>query len=142
MFGSYIASHMNMKADIYILQAAQSESGAITRKWLYSKTINCRAEALDTLKGGKIIDQTVDGFYDQIIVRLKTTEQISRRARITAIRSSDGKSVFPEIERIQQPDIIFEIKNTHAVTDPFGKISYYETLLKKAVVQENDIYNP
>jgi hypothetical protein len=26
------------------------------------------------------------------------------------------------------------------VTDPFGNISYYETLLRRAVVQENDIY--
>jgi hypothetical protein len=44
MFSSYIGSYMNMKADIYTLQSQQTDSGVFARKWVYSKTIDCRAE--------------------------------------------------------------------------------------------------
>lgn len=141
MFKSFAASHMNMKADIYILQSQQTDSGVFERKWIYSKTVECRAEALETLRGGKVIASSPDGFYDQLTVKFKTMEPVSRRSRITNIRTNDGKIVYPELDRIEPISTIFEIKQSHASVDPFGRISYYETLLKRAVVQENDIYS-
>jgi len=141
MFKSYIASHMNMKADIYSQKPSQSDSGVITRKWVYEKTVECRAEAVDNLRHTKKIDQSVDGFVDSMNVRLKTIDPIARRWRITSIKSNTGQTVFPELDRISQNDTIFEVVTSHAVTDPFGNISYYETILRRAVVQENDIYS-
>jgi len=141
MFKSYAASHMNMKADIYIQKPEQSATGVITRKWLYEKTVDCRAEAVDQFRFFKKIDRTVDGFFDETYVRLKTIEPISRRWRISTIRGNNGKDVFQELDKISQDNTIFEVRESHAVTDPFGNISYYETLLRRAVVQENDIYS-
>lgn len=141
MFKSYIASHMNMKADIYIQKREQSDSGIITRKWIYDQTIECRAEAIDTLRQIKTIDLSVDGFVDRLIVRLKTVEPIPRRCRISYIRDNDGKSIFSELDKISEDPTNFEVATSHAITDPFGRISYYETILRRAVVQENDIYS-
>lgn len=140
MFKSYVTSHMNMLADVYVQRAEQSDSGIIKRKWAYEKTLECRAEAVDNFRYAKHIGQNQDGFLDILFVRLKTTEPISRRWRITSIETNKGASAFPELDKISQPDTIFEVISSHTVTDPFGNISYYETILKRAVVQENDIY--
>lgn len=142
MFKSYAESYMNMRADIYIQKNCQSDSGTITRKWLYEKTISCKAEALTQYRFGmKKIDQTPEGFVDNVDLRIKTTEPLSRRWRITGIKGSDGKSVFREMDKISEDDTIFEIRSVLPVTDPFGKISYYEVLLRRATVQNNDIYS-
>jgi len=142
MFKSYAESYMNMKADIYIQKNCQSDSGTITRQWLYEKTISCKAEALTDYRFAmKKIDQTPEGFVDNVDLRIKTTEPLSRRWRITAIKGSDGKSVFREMDKISEDDTIFEIKSVLPVTDPFGRVSYYEVLLRRATVQNNDIYS-
>lgn len=140
MFRSYASSHMNMKADIYVQKNTQSDSGHIARKWVYEKTVWCRAEAVELTRRGKHIDQSVDGFLDELLVKLKTIEPISRRYRITAIKSNDNKSVYQELDKIALADTIFEVRDSHAVIDPIGRISYYETILRRSVVQENDIY--
>jgi hypothetical protein len=47
-------------------------------------------------------------------------------------------NLFIEIDKIDQPDTIFEVTSSHAVLDPFGKISYYESTIHRVKVQDND----
>lgn len=141
MLNSIVASHMNMQCDIYNLQTTQTESGVFQRKWIYARTVQCRAEAAEKTRAGKIISQTQDGFYDESVLRLKTMDPISKRSRVTNIRSNDGKIVYMELDKIEPTSTIFEVRQSYTVTDPFGRIACYETLLKRAVVQENDIYS-
>ena len=42
-----------------------------------------------------------------------------------------------EIDKINNPDTIFDITATHAVLDPFGKISYYEVTLQRVEIQND-----
>lgn len=131
-----------MKADIYIQKNCQSDSGTITRQWLYEKTISCRAEALTQYRFAmKKIDQSPEGFVDNVDIRIKTTQPLSRRWRISGIKSNDGQSVFREMDKISEDDTIFEIKSVLPVVDPLGKTSYYEVILRRATVQNNDIYS-
>jgi hypothetical protein len=144
---SLIASIMNVTAEVYSQQNIQDENtGAISRQWVYSKTIQCKVEPIkargtSTKGDGKTFDpsQNAQGGYNEgLILKVKTLELLSKRWRVSNIRSSDGKQVFVEIDRINQPDTIFEVTSSHAVLDPFGKVSYYEAVVQRVHVQDND----
>jgi hypothetical protein len=147
MLNSFITSIMNMKADIYKQQNFQDPgTGAISREWVYEKTIQCKIEPVKTkgtsTKGdNKHFGNNQGGsaeYTEGLQIKLKCTELLSKRWRISTIRSSDNQQVFIEIDRYNQPDTIFEVTASHAVLDPFGKISYYEATLIRVPIQDND----
>lgn len=144
---SVVGSIMNMTAQIYIEQNFQDpNSGAISRSWVYHKTIPCKIEPIKTRGTSSRGDNKIfndknnaQGAYDERLqIKMKSPELLSKRWRIESIRSSDGKSVFYEIDRYGKPDTIFEVTSSHAVLDPFGKISYFEASLVRVSVQDND----
>jgi len=144
---SFIGSIMNMTAQVYVQQNVQdANTGAISREWVYSKTIECKIEpikARGTSNRGdnKIFNDSNNGLgaYDERLqIKLKGFELLSKRWRIESIRSSDGQQVFLEIDKYDKPDTIFEVTSSHAVLDPFGKISYFESNLVRVSVQDND----
>jgi hypothetical protein len=144
MINSLIGSLMNMTADIYIQQNSQSSSGNITRQWVYSKTISCRVEALKTGNGmgrtdNKVFDYGNENAYQEHFqLKMKSPEPLSRRWRISSIKDSSGNVVYKEIDRYNQPDMIFDITASHPEVDPFGKTHYYETTIQRVLVQQND----
>lgn len=142
---SFIASIMNMKADVYKQQNTQDpETGAVTRQWVYQKTIQCKIEPIkvggaSTRGDNKIYEKTGEGAYtEKMQLKLKALELMSKRWRIENIRSSDNKSVYVEIDKVDAPDTKFEVTSSHAVLDPFGKISYYESVVTRVQVQDDD----
>jgi len=142
---SFIASIMNMTADIYVQQNIQdSTTGSISRQWVYSKTIQCKIEPIkvggaSTRGDNRIFDKTAEGTYtEKMQLKLKGIQLLSKRWRIENIRSSDGKQVYVEIDKLDQPDTKFEVTSSHAVLDPFGKISYYEAIVTRVQVQDDD----
>jgi hypothetical protein len=144
---SIIASIMNMTMDVQMQQNVQDpDTGAISREWVYEKTIQCKVEPIkargtNTRGDNKIFtagDKTKAGYDENLQLKIKCLELLSKRWRIGNIRSSDGRSVFVEIDRYGQPDTIFEISASHAVLDPFGKISYYEATVHRVPVQTDD----
>jgi len=147
MLNSLITSIMNMKVDIYKQQNFQDPgTGAISREWVYEKTINCKVEPLKAKGTSTKGDNKVFGtgqnaqaeYSEGLQIKLKCTELLSKRWRVTTIRSSDNQQVFVEIDKYNQPDTVFEVMSSHAVLDPFGKISYYEATLIRVQVQDND----
>ena len=144
---SIIASIMNITAEVYGQQNIQDENtGAISRQWVYKKTIQCKVEPIKTrgtsTKGdSKVFDtaQNAQGGYNEgLQLKIKCLELLSKRWRISNVRSSDGQQVFLEIDRINQPDTIFEVTSSHAVLDPFGRVSYYEAIVQRVHIQDND----
>lgn len=142
---SFMGSIMNMKADVYKQQNIQDPStGAIIREWVYYKTIACKVEPIkvggsSSRSDNKVYSKGPEGEYsEKVQLKLKGLELLSKRWRIENIRSSDGQQVFIEIDQIDTPDTIFEVTAAHAVLDPFGKISYYESTLLRVQVQNND----
>lgn len=145
MINSFIASIMNIYADIYVQQNVQDKSsGAIAREWVYDKTVPCKVEpvkvsATSNSNGSKEFAQSsINVYSEKLQLKIKTLEMLSRRWRIHSIKTSDGNQVFTEIDRYGNPDSIFEVVSSHTVLDPFGKISYYESTLQRVPVQNND----
>jgi len=138
---------MNMTAQIYIQQNTQDvNTGAISREWVYDKTIQCKVEPIKT-KGtssrgdNKVFNgsnNAVGSYDERLQIKLKSLQLLSKRWRVEFIRSSDGQQVFLEIDKYDKPDSIFEVTSSHAVLDPFGKISYFESSLVRVSVQDND----
>jgi len=147
MFNSIIGSIMNMNMEIYVQQNYQDpDTGAVSREWIYEKTIPCKIEPIKSrgtsIKGDNKIftagDKTKAGYDENLQLKVKCLELLSKRWRVSSIRSSDGQQVFVEIDKYDMPDTIFEVSASHAVLDPFGKLSYYEATLHRVPVQDND----
>jgi len=135
---------MNMTADIYSQKNTQSQSGAMTRQWLYEKTITCKAMVVKD-DGGKAISDDKQyktgnqGYQENLHVKLQSSVKLSKRFRVMGIKASDGSPVFVESDKYDQQSTVFDVVSSHAVLDPFGKVAYYETNLRRAQVQNNDI---
>ena len=135
---------MNMKCDIYVQQNKQTISGNVSREWVYSKTINCKIEPLKTGNAmgrgdNKVFEHGDDNsYYEKFQLKMKSPISITRRARISSIRDNAGNGVYKEMDRLNQPDMIFDVTASHAEIDPLGKISYYAVTLQRIDVQHND----
>ena len=139
---SFIGSIFNMTAQVYNQSNAQLPSGAMQRDWKYSKTIQCKIEPLSqrgaSVKGdGEQFGLGADGYVETLQLKMKTFEYLSKRQRITAIRSSDNRPVFLEVQKISQDDMIFDVVSCHPVLDPFGKISHYSVNIRRVPVQND-----
>ena len=136
---------MNMSADIYKQQNKQSSSsGTVRREWVYDRTVRCKIEPLKSSGGGnrydnKRFDIGKHNEYDEKLqLKMKVIVPMSKRWRVQNVRSNDGKQVYIEIDKIDAPDTIFEVIASHAVLDPFGRISYYEVTLQRVHVQNDN----
>ena len=144
MLNSIIGSIMNMTADVLTQQNIQSEkSGVVKREWIYDRTIDCKIEPIKSPTSSKYDNKHFGAGsskeYDETLhLKMKCLTQLSKRWRVSNIRSSDGRKVFVEIDRWDTPDTIFEVVQSHAVLDPFGKISYYEVTLQRVHVQNDN----
>ena len=135
---------MNMKADIYKQQNRQDpNTKAIVREWVYDRTIQCRIEPVkvkgaSTRTDNKVFETGTQGDYNEKVqLKMKCQELLSKRWRVENIRSSDGKKVFIEVDKINQPDTKFEVTASHAILDPFARIAYYEAVLLRVQVQDD-----
>ena len=142
MITSLASSFMNMTADVYTQQNGQSSSGAITREWVYDKTIQCKVMPFKASNSdrndSKKFNATSNAAYEEHLrLTMKCLIPISKRFRITGIRSNIGEKVYLELDRIDAPDTIFEVVSSHTVLDPFGNISYYTVVLQRVSVQND-----
>jgi len=142
---STMSSIMNMKADVYEQQNTQDPlTGAIAREWVFRETIVCKIEPVksggaSTRGDSKVFDKGAYGGYaEKLQLKVKCLQLLSKRWRLENIRSSDNQQVFVEIDRYGKPDSLFEVFSSHAVLDPFGKVSYFEAVLQRNPVQSND----
>lgn len=144
---SMVASIMNMTAEIYVQKNFQDpNTGAISREWLYEKTVPCKVEPISargasTKADNKVFGTTNNsqgGYSEGLQLQVKTLELLSKRWRINSIRANDGNQVFVEIDKYDKPDSVFEVVSSHAVLDPFGRVSYYETTVQRVPIQQND----
>lgn len=145
MLDSYIGSIMNMTADVLVQQNQQSSSsGVITREWVYDRTIKCKIEPVKTTGASTRVDNKKfdigkhNEYDEKLQLKMKCLVPFSKRWRVSAIRSSDGKQVYIEIDKHESPDTIFDVTASHAVLDPFGKVSYFEVTLQRVHIQNDN----
>jgi hypothetical protein len=142
---SFMGSIFNMKADVYKQESVQDpDTGAIKRQWLYNHTIQCKIDPFkmknsSSKNDNKSFGGTSDLIYDERIqLKIYCFELLSKRWRIENIRTSDNRPVFIEIDKFDNPDTKFEVTAAHAILDPFGKIAYYESILVRSEVQDDN----
>ena len=141
---SITQSIMNMKCDVYIQQNSQSTSGAVKRTWVYHQTISCRVHPSRTSKAVNVGDNKVfdvgpaKEYEENLELVLKTSIPLSKRYRVTGIKTSEGISAYQELDRYNAPDMIFEVMSSHGQVDPLGKLHFYHSTLRRVPVQDND----
>lgn len=145
MNNSFIQSIMNMSVDLYEQKNTQAAgTGVITREWVYNRTINCRVEPLKTKGSSNKADNKTfsgvkfDEYDEKLQLKMKCMMPISKRWRVSGIRTNDGRQVYTEIDLIDNPDTKFDVTASHAVLDPFGKISYYDVTLQRVHIQSDN----
>lgn len=130
-----------MTADIYHQLTDQDENtGEIKRRWVTLKTIQCLVVPIRESGGSATSDNKVfdKQYTEELEVKLHTSEKLNKRWRVSSIKNIKGISLYTEIDRISNPDTIFEVYASHPIFDIFGNIQYYENHLKRVQVQLND----
>jgi hypothetical protein len=140
MIGSYsIEAKYAMLADIYSVQQKRDENtGEIKRQWLYTSTIPCLAKSI--ISSGVRTpsnDRTIDNRYVvEEIIKINTTQKLSRNSKITNIRDLSGHVLWEEAEVLNNPPTMFSIVGSTPIVDGFGQILEYETTLQRSEIQD------
>ena len=130
-----------MTADIYYQLTEQDDNtNSINRKWIILKNINClimpiRESGGSATSDNKLFDKR---YIEELEIKIHTSEKLSKRRRVSGIKNNKGIQLYKELDRISEPDTIFEVYASHPIFDVFGNINYYENHLKRVQVQLND----
>jgi hypothetical protein len=141
---SMIQVAMKMSADVYKQENTQdADTGAIRRHWEFDHTERCfveptKSDGSSTKTDGKSFGQSINGYSETFQVRAKFNKPLSKRWRITNVTSSNGISIFNEMDKLSNPPMIFEVISCHAMLDPFGRLSHYDVTLERVNIQNND----
>lgn len=142
MYGCITSSLFTMDANIYKQINDQDETtNEITRRWVIDKNIKCLVHPIRESGGSTTSDnKTFNKEYDEELeVKMHTMEKISKRSRVSDIKNSQSNQyLYLEIDKISEPNTIFEVYSTHPVFDLFGNLQYYENHLRRTTTQKND----
>ena len=142
MYGCVTSSIFTMNANIYYQLKDQDESTKeIKRRWVFHKKVSCSISPIKETGSTSTSDNKSFGkdYIEELETKMYTSERLSKRWRVSNIKNSQGNSIYIEIDRISEPDTIFEVYSSHPILDMFGNIQYYENHLKRVSVQQNDI---
>lgn len=139
-YGGAGVALLNMTCDVYIQQQTQDlEHGTINREWTFSEKIPCHIDIITTT-GTSISDNNKQfGFVylEEEKIKMKTTQLLSKRFRITNIRNRSNEVIFLEKDKAGMPPTIFEIESHHPRLDPLGNVLFYESNLRRLQVQND-----
>lgn len=141
---TYVSSIMMMKADIYEQENTQdSKTGIIQRHWELKRTVSCqiqptRSDGGSTKTDGKFYNSENNSYRETAQLRAKFLVPLSKRWRISNVRSSNNELIFKELDTLSQQPTIFEVISCHPMTDPFGRLSHYDVTLERVNIQNND----
>jgi len=138
--GCILSSRYVFKADVYKKVLGTSPSGQMIISWIFEKTINCFAEII--ADGGIKNAGTTEKFdvrYENVDwVKFTSSISLRRSDRVTNIRNADTNEIVWKEEEIKgKPGTWFNSNGSAPITDPFGRVVEYKTLLKRAEVQGN-----
>lgn len=141
MYGCIQNSIFTMRADVYHQLNDQDEiTNEIIRRWTLLKTVPCMISPIRESGGSATSDNKMfdKDYLEELETKMYTSEQLSKRWRVSNISNNANQSIYNEIDRISNPSTMFEVYSSHPIIDMFGNIQYYENHLKRVFVQEND----
>jgi hypothetical protein len=129
-----------MKMDVYRQFDSQNpDTGAIIKEWQYYKTLPCHAKGIisnsATARSGD--RQSFSNKYDnEQVIQIKTVEKITLREKITNITDKNNNVIWEELNFPTNTPTVFEVVGTTPVTDPFGTVIAYNSVLKRSENQQ------
>jgi hypothetical protein len=131
---------LTMNMDIYRQSDSQDpDTGAIIKEWNYIKTIPCYAKGIisnsATARAGD--RQVFNNKYqtDQVI-EVRTLDKLSVREKITNIATEHGDVIWKELDYPTETPTVFEVIGTTPMTDPFGDVLAWNSVLKRSENQQ------
>lgn len=143
---TYVSSVMSMRADVYEQENTQdANTGTLTRHWELRRTVKCyiqptKSDGSSTKSDGKFYNTDKNTYEETSQIRGKFTVPLSKRWRVSNIRSSDNKSIFNEMDLMSGRPTIYEVVSCHPMLDPFGRLSHYDVTMERVNIQNNDSY--
>lgn len=132
-------SLLDMTLDVYVQEVIQDDNtGAIERSWVFVKTIPCH---VDVSKRERVVNPENGKFFsfeyaESDMHKLKTSEKLSKRMRVSNIKNKYGEVIFSE-DFLDPTPTIFEIDSSFPRLDPLGALMYYESGIRRVGVQSN-----
>ncbi len=125
-------------ADIWKKILTMGKSGQMVSRWEKEKTIPCFAETI--VDGGIRVAGTTERieqkYYNIDWVKLTSTVPLRRSDRVTNIRPYNStQAAWVEEELTGSPPTWFNSNGSAPISDPFGRVVEYKTLLERAEVQ-------
>lgn len=135
-----IESVFSMKMDVYHQTEIQDpDTGSIKREWHYIKTLPCHAKSMisnsATATGGNF-QAFKDKYLNTQVVTVRTAERLSFREKVTNIRDSSNNPIWTELDYPSDTPTVFEVIGVTPLTDPFGSVLAYNTVMKRSENQQ------
>ena len=135
-----VGAAFTMNMDVYRQFDSQDlNTGAIIKEWHYVKTLPCYAKGIisnsATARAGD--RQTFNNKYqDNQIIEVRTLDKLSIREKVTNIATEHGEVIWKELNYPTETPTVFEVVGTTPMTDPFGDVLAWNSVLKRSENQQ------
>ena len=134
-----VDSVLSMNLDVYYQTDVQDpDTGAIKREWNFYKTVSCHAKGVISNSASRVADrqQFSNKYVVDQLIEIRTVERLTARQKITNIRDQKNNYIWTELDFPTETPTVFEVIGTTPMTDPFGNVIAYNSLVKRS---ENQI---
>ena len=129
-------SLLSMKMDVYRQNDLQNpDTGAIVKEWQYYKTIDCAAKGVISNSSStrtNSIQSFGTKYTNEEILQVRTAGRLTFREKITNIRDSKNNPIWVELNYPSDTPTVFEVIGSTPVTDGFGNVIAYNSVLKRS----------
>ena len=137
MLGSdLVQSLLSMTLDIYRqIEEQDPNTGAINKEWNYSRTVACSAKGIiSNSTSSRSGDRQVisNKYSNEQFLEIRTIERLTARDKITNICDKMGNVIWKEINFPTESPTVFEVVGTTPITDPYGNLLAYNTMVKRS----------
>lgn len=131
-----VASMLQMQLDLYVqIDKQDPDTGALIKEWHYTKTLPCSAKGVvSNAASTRSADRQVinNRYQNEQYVEVRTVDKINIRHKITNIRNKRNQVIWTELNYPTETPTVFEVFGVTPITDPFGEIIAYNTLLRRS----------
>jgi hypothetical protein len=131
-----VDSVLSMQMDVYRQTEEQDpDTGAIKKEWIFYKTVDCSAKGVISNSSStrtNSIQSYGTKYTNEEILQVRTAGRLTYREKVTNIRDSRNKTIWVELNSPNDTPTVFEVIGSTPVTDGFGNIIAYNSVIKRS----------
>lgn len=135
-----VDSILSMKMDVYRqIDEQDPETGALKKEWIYYKTVDCSAKGVISNSSStrtNSIQSIGTKYVNEEILQVRTAERLTYREKVANIRGANNKTIWVELNTPVDTPTVFEVIGSTPVTDGFGNIIAYNSVIKRSENQQ------